>query len=137
MVRSRAVIAERLRRVAAEEYRAGVADFLEQRMRVCDRKFEVLRGNAVDEITRFIEVVHLDQCAARLERGLDNIAPWHTRELTLDARSDLIYKLCAGRDQDCLRKLVVLGLREQIHRDPVGEVGRRRGAVTYHQDFRR
>src|SRR5258706_7463028 len=46
MVRSRAVIAERLRRVAAEEYRAGVPDSLEQSMRVGDRKFEVLRGDA-------------------------------------------------------------------------------------------
>src|SRR5258706_13713053 len=102
MVRSRAVIAECFRGVAAEEYRAGVADFLEQRMRVSDRKFEVLRGNAVDEITRFIEVAHLDQCAARLERGLDNIAPRHAPELTLDARSDLLYKHRRWGKQDCL-----------------------------------
>ena len=31
----------------------------------------------------------------------------------------------------------MLSLREQIHRDPVGEVRHRRGAVTYHQNFRR
>ena len=97
MVGSGAIIAKRLRGVAAEEYRAGVADFLEQRMRIGDRKFEVLRGDAVNEITRFIEVAHLDQCATRLERGLDQVAAWHAHELTLDAGSDLVYKLCVGR----------------------------------------
>ena len=37
-----------------------------------------------------------------------------------------------GRKQDGLRHFVVLGLRKQVHRDPVG-IG---GAVADHQDFR-
>jgi hypothetical protein len=47
--------------------------------------------------------------------------------------SHAVQVLGVRAQQDRLRQLVVLGLREQVHRHPVG-VG---GAVADHEDFRR
>ena len=54
------------------------------------------------------------------ERGGDHVAPRHRGELARHAGGDRVDERGVGRDQDRLRQLVVLGLREEIHRHPVG-----------------
>ena len=80
----------------------------------------MLGRDAVHDVARFVEIAHFDQRAASCERLRDDLAPRHVGKLALDARRDRVEKRGVGREQDRLRELVVLGLREEIHRDPVG-----------------
>ena len=62
----------------------------------------------------------LDERAATGERRRDDRAPRHLPNLSLGTRRNRVDHRGVGRDEDRLGKLVVLGLREEIHRDPVG-----------------
>ncbi len=132
MVGTGAVVAERLRRIAAEEDRARVPDLRQQRLRILDRQLQVLGCDAVHELAGLIEVARLDQRPAPGERGLDHVAPRHRREEALDAGCDALDERRIRRDQDRLRQFVVLGLGEQVHRHPVGL----RLAVAHHHHLR-
>ena len=133
VVRAAAVVAQRLGREAAEEHGAGVADLVGPLLRILGRDFQVLGGDGVGDGAGFVHVAHLDQRAAVGQRGADDVCARHGRQQLVDAGFDLGDVVGVGAQQDRLRQLVVLGLREQVHRDPV-RIG---GAVAQHQDFRR
>src|SRR5688572_350937 len=95
-------------------------------------ELEVLRRDAVGERTGLVEIARMDERAARGERGGDGVAPRHLREQAPDRRLHLVEVARLRREQEGLRGFVVLGLREKIHRDPIGG----RGALGDHQDLR-
>ena len=55
MARSGDIVANGLRRVATQKNRAGVANFIRQSIGLRDGKFEVFRGNSVDERRRPVQ----------------------------------------------------------------------------------
>ena len=61
------------------------------------------------------------------------VAARHRRQQPLDRLAHALEVGGVGAEQDALRQLVVLGLAEQVHRDPVG----RRRAVGEHEDLAR
>jgi hypothetical protein len=69
---------------------------------------------------------------ARGERGLDDLAARQSWRFAPQGEAHAFQERCIRGEQDRLGELVVLGLREEVHRDPVG-VGAR---VGDHQDLR-
>jgi hypothetical protein len=63
----------------------------------------------------------------------DDLAPGMAGSRRSIARLHRVDVRGVRAQQDALRQLVVLGLAEQIHRDPVGG----RAAIGQHQDFAR
>ena len=63
VVGPRAIIAERLAAVAAEENRAGVADQWRDGMGIVERQFDVFGGDAIGQFGRFIELTDGDNGA--------------------------------------------------------------------------
>ena len=80
----------------------------------------MLGRDAVRDAAGLVEIAHLDERAAVRERRGDDRAARHLADLPLRARRDRVDQRGVRRDEDRLRELVVLGLREEIHRDPVG-----------------
>ena len=114
------------------EDRAGVADFRQQRSGIGDGELQMFGCDAIGKRARRLEVLDQDQRAATAERCCDDRPTRHRRKLTLRARRDGIEQRGIRRDEDRLRELVVLGLREEIHRHPI----RIRGAVGDDENLR-
>ena len=87
---------------------------------VGDRELEVLGRDAVGDVARLGEVAHEDQRAARGKRRFDDRAPRHRGKQPAHRLRHRVDEPGLRRDEDRLRHLVVLGLREKVHRDPVG-----------------
>ena len=92
----------------------------------------MLRRDAVGDRHRFFQIAHQDEGATIGQRGFDRLATRHGRQQLFDARLDAFDESGVGTDQDGLRQLVVFGLREKIHRNPV----RIAGTVGDDEDFR-
>src|SRR5690606_38530563 len=75
----------------------------------------------------------LDQGATAFDGGAGDLGSLQSRQQARNAFGDLVEERRIGTDQDRLRILVVLGLGEQVHGDPV-RVGL---AVADDEDFRR
>jgi len=125
------IISERLRGIGADEDRAGIADSVDPAIRIGKGKLKVLRGNAIGNVARLIQIIHQNQCATVLQRATDNLSARHGRQELLDRAHHSIDVSPIWTEQDGLRQFVMLCLREQVHGHPV----RIRLAVTYHQDF--
>ena len=93
----------------------------------------MLGRDPIGDRAGLVQVAHPDQRAARAERRGDDVLARHRRQLPRHACRDRVEEVRIGRDEDRLRVLVVLGLREKIHRDPV-RVGAR---VGDDENFRR
>ena len=119
MVRTRAVVTERLRGMGAEEDGPGMADTIDPVLRVRHRQLEVFGGEAVDELERLFETTHFDQRAMGGQRASDDPGTFERGKHRLDRRLHPIQKRGIRGDQDRPGLFVVLGLREQIHRDPL------------------
>ncbi|MCY1526775.1 hypothetical protein D9M68_618150 [compost metagenome] len=132
MVRPGAVVAQRFGGVAAHEDGAGVADLRQPAFRIGHRQLQVFRGDAVGNLAGLLLVGDQDQRAAVLQRGADDLGALHGRQQLVDARRDPVEEGRVRADQDRLGVLVVLGLGEQVHGDPV-RIG---AAVADHEDFR-
>jgi hypothetical protein len=89
--------------------------------------------NAVGDPAGFVEIAHLDQRAAIFECCTDHLLARHARQESFECCRDAVDVRGVGAEQDRLRQFVVLGLREEVHRHPVG-VG---VAIADHQDFGR
>src|SRR3546814_1199437 len=60
VVRAGDIVADRLRRMPAEEDRAGMADAAGERPRLLDGQLQMLRGDAVDAIRRLRKIANDD-----------------------------------------------------------------------------
>ena len=111
-----------------DEDRAGVAYAGEQRLGIFHRELEVLRRDLAGDGTRLVEITHLHQRAATLERRRNNVLALHAGQQPLHAGRDCVDEIRDGRQENCACVFVVLGLGKQIHREPVGTgaAGRRR-----------
>ena len=93
----------------------------------------MLGRDAIGNSDRLVQIAGLDQRAASLDRGCHDLRAWQILQAPLHRRGHRVQQGRVGRQQDGLGVLVVLGLGEQIHRQPV------RIAVTVadDHDFRR
>ena len=99
-----------------EEDRAGVVDFRRKRLRVAGHDLEVLRREPLDERQRRL------QCRTKDDRAI--VAPARAGDLFARQRGELPLHLGRGGageravvgDEDRLRRLVMLGLREEVGR---------------------
>ncbi len=133
MVGAGAVIAQGFRGVTAHEDRTGVADLWQVLVGIFHRQLEVLGRDAVGHVDGLGHVGDLDQRAAPLDGGAGDLGTLQGRQQALDALGHAVEEGCVRADQDRLRILIVLGLGEQVHGDPV-RVGL---AVADDEDFRR
>ncbi len=133
MVRSGAVVAQRFGRVATEEHRARMADLVGPLGRFGCRDLEVLGGDQVRDGASLVHVTHLHHRATVGQRRADHVLARHVFDELVDAAAHAVEIGCVRADQDRLCEFVMLGLREQVHRDPVG-IGR---AIGQHENFRR
>ena len=131
VVRTSTVVAHRLGGIAPHEYCPGMADLRRHRQRVFHRQFQMLRCDVVADRDRLIHIAYLDQGTTQAQRGLDNRFARHLRQQVVDTLRHLFDELGIGTEQDGLGILVVFGLGEQIHGNPV-RVGL---AITDHQDL--
>ena len=92
----------------------------------------MLGGDRIGEIGGLVEILHQDDGAEFVPRGPRDIGARQRRELRFHRALDVVGKRRIVGDQDRLRVDVVLGLRQQIGRDPAGIAG----AVGDHQHFR-
>ena len=133
MVRAGDVVADRLGRVAAEKDRAGMAHPGCQPVRLGDRQLDMFRRDPVDQSDPLVQVVDDDRGAMGPPAGAGDIGARQGSELVGDGADHGIGEVGVVGDQDRLRRLVVLGLGQQVGGDP----GRIVVAVGQHQDFRR
>ena len=121
------VVADRLRRVAAEEDRAGVADLRREALGVVRLDLQVLGRDRVGERHGVVELADQDHGAEIAPRGGGDRATRQGFQLTLDGALHLVCERRIVGDQDRLRGGVVLGLGQQIGGDPfrIARRGRR------------
>ena len=86
---------------------------LEQRIRVFDRKFEVLGRELVRQVHRLVQVARDGDEAVSLEAVARGLLARELRQLPLDLRERLARDAFVGRQQHG-RGRVVLGLAEEI-----------------------
>ncbi len=84
----------------------------------------MLWRDAAGERAGFLYIARLDERATCLERRGDDALSRHVAEQAMDGRFNRVQMRAIGREQQRLRVLVVLGLREKVHREPF-----RRGAA--------
>ncbi len=129
MVAAGDIVADRFRRIAAEEDGAGIAHRGGQPLGIVDRELEMLGRYAVDQRHRIGQFADGDDGAmARPALGGDGGA-LETGKLRIDRRCHRVGKAGIVGDEDGLRGGVMLGLREEIGGDP----GRIVAAVGDHQ----
>ena len=117
VVRAGDVIADRLRRVRADEDRAGIADAAGELLGVCRGDFQMLGRDGIDQRQRFVEVAHQDHRAEIAPGGAGDLCARQLPELALDHGAfDRAGERCVVGDEDRLRARVVLGLRQQDRR---------------------
>ena len=119
MVGAGAVVAERFHRIVAEEHRAGVADLRHQRARVFGADLKMLWRDVAGDLASLVETAHQYQRPAIGQRGADGRRARHGRQQLFDAVGHAFEKVSVRTQQDGLRQLIVLGLREEVHRYPV------------------
>ncbi len=121
--------------MAAEEDRAGMADPLRQRLGVghFHRQLDMLGGDGVDDGRRGGKVRHQDDGAVVAPARRGDLGARQGLQLGLDGAHDRVGEGRIVGDQHRLRGRIVLGLRQEIGRDPVRIVV----PVGDHQDFRR
>src|SRR5208282_2950124 len=111
VIRTGAVVADRLRAVMAEEDRARMPQSRQQRLRVGHRKFEVFRSNMIGDRAGLVETLDPDQRAAPQKRRGNDLLARHRRKLPGDAGANRVKERGVGGKQHRLRHLVVLSLR--------------------------
>ena len=92
----------------------------QQRLRIVDRQLDVLGGDAVGELDRLGQRGDDDDGAELVPALAGDLRARQQRELALDLVRDGIGERCVGGDEDRLRPAAVLGLRQEIGRDPGG-----------------
>ena len=133
MVRPGAVIAQRLGGVRTHEDGTGVTHALDPLLGIRYRKLQVLRRDAVGQLQCLLRSADANQGTALTQRGQDDLGTLHGRRQALDGGLDGGQMLVIPPDQDRLGIFVVLGLGEQVHRQPV-RVGH---AIADHQNLGR
>src|SRR5690606_7570373 len=101
----------------------GMTDFFSPLTGPFGGNFQVLWGDVVGNVAGFVQTGDEDEGAAVHEAGADDVRAGHGGQETVDGLGDLVQVGRVGAQQNRLGKLVVLGLREQIHGDPVGGCG--------------
>ena len=79
----------------------------------------MFRRNAIGDRARFVQVARHDESATFGERRGDDVGAWHFAEESRNASLDALDHLTIGCQQNRLRHLVVLRLREQVERNPI------------------
>ena len=133
MIRAGAVVAQRLTAVNPHKNRAGGIDQGEQRFGIGNGQLQVLGGDGVAHRRGVGEVPGQDQCPAARERLADDSGAGHVGQQAFDVAGHRVQVTGIRADQQRLRRFVVFGLREQVHRDPF----RRRAGVGDHQHLGR
>ena len=114
------IVAQSLGDVPAEEDRAGVPHPAGQSVRLGNGQLQMLGRDAIDERRRRIEALDHDDAAVPLPARRRRLAPSQGRQMRLHRGADRVGEGGVVGDQDRLRRLVVLGLRQQVDRDPGG-----------------
>ena len=130
---SGAVVAQRLAAPAAHEDRPRMADVGQQPIHIAHRQLQVLGCHAVHQLGRLLHRAHMDERTPIRQRLADDRT---TRLAGQQAGNGLGHRVQEGGvrgNEDGLCHLVVLGLREQVHRHPVG----RHRTIRHHQDLGR
>ena len=133
MIRASAIVAKRLHRPAAHEDRPGMTQVVHPLLRVLSGDLKMLGRDGVSHSTGLFQITSHNDGASIGQTLLDNRLAGHGGQQLLNRAGHLLGKVRIRREQDRLRQLIVLRLREQIHRDPV----RRSLAIANDQDFRR
>ena len=127
VVRAADIVADGFRRVGAEEDRAGVADALGDRLRIGDAICTCSAAMRSASAGASSSVLHEDDRAVRSASSRARCsARGRTAQLAVDLGGDGAAEGFVVGDEDALRGFVVLGLREQVGRDPGRIVVRRR-----------
>ena len=122
MVRAGDIIAQRLGAPAAQEGGAGMADLAEQCGGFGRHDLQMFGSEAVGQRHRLIPVAHQHHRAMRGPTGRGNGPARQGQKGGLNSRGDGGGEACIIGDEDALRRLVMLGLGQQIHRDMGGVV---------------
>ena len=93
----------------------------------------MLGSDQVRNLTGFIHVANFYHRTAISQRGMDHVFARHGVNQFVDAGRDAIEITGIRANQNRLRQLVMLRLREQIHRDPI----RRCATVSQYQNLTR
>src|SRR5262249_37769065 len=112
------IVADHLRRKAADEDRAGIVDERGQRVGFTRRYLEMLRCEAVNDRRRLGEAANEDDRAETLPAGAGERGAWQDGKFGLDGLLHGACKIAIISDENGLRRLVMLGLGEEVRGDP-------------------
>ncbi len=79
----------------------------------------MLGRNSIGDLTRLLHALGEDESAAVVDGLLNDGAPGHVFDESLHGSLYTLQILWIWTEQNALRQLIVLGLREQIHGNPV------------------
>ena len=133
MVRPRDIIADRFRSVTAQEHRARVTYTGGQVFGVVGRDLEVFRRDPVNQRQCRFQIVGQDHGTEFVPALLHDLCPGQRLQVRIDGGDDVIGERRIIGDHDRLRGGIVLGLAEQVGRDP----GRIVLRIRQHQNFGR
>ena len=133
MVGAGTVVTQTLARESTQEDGARVAQQRLPFVGLAGADFQMFWRHAVADLAGFKHRARVDQSTSAFQGSADDIASRHLRQQTLDRRMHGGDVRSIRTQQDALRQLVVLGLAEEVHGDPVGGCG----AIGNDQDFTR
>ncbi|OWK26566.1 hypothetical protein AJ87_05735 [Rhizobium yanglingense] len=133
MVRAADIIADHFRRMGADEDRAGIADSVEQRIRIGNRELQMLGGDAVGKRYRILQVLHQDDRTEIPPAAGGGFRTVQSLQLPLDGDFHGLAEFGVIGDQDRLGTCIMFGLGQKVSGDPVRVVI----LVCDYQHFRR
>ena len=119
MIGATHVVADRLRRLGANENCTCVAHAIDESFRIPGADFEMLRRNSVGEHGGLVPVSHDDNCSELPPAGCCNFAALQGFQSFLDCRGHRPAEVGIIRNQDGLSRGVMFSLRHQIKGKPV------------------
>jgi hypothetical protein len=114
------IVADRLGRVVAEKDRAGIAYPGIDRLGLGKRQFDMLGGDCVGKIDRIVQRLDENDSAMISPAFAGHLRRAQHGQLLVHLPEHFICKLGTGRHQYGLRAHAVLGLGQQVGRNPVG-----------------
>ena len=120
VVGSRVVIAQGLRRVAAQENGARVADFGHDLEGILRDDLQVLGGDGIGRLDELVQGLSHENIAVILDGLADDISPGKLFDEAVDLLRDPVRQGLVRREQDGAGHGVVLRLGQEVRRDVSG-----------------
>ena len=122
MVGAGKIVANGFGRMATKEYRARMTNASKHRFGISNRKLEMFGRQPVNERRSLAQIIDHDHRAVRFPTCTGHGLRRQGRQHDLDCGGDCVGKTGIIGDQDRLARRIMLGLRQQVGRNPFGAV---------------